>query len=378
MIFSEIADAYRFFFATPKEHKQIVFYAEHGGYYTYFEGIINKLIADNSQTICYLTSDSSDPVLRGSDKHIRSFYFRTLLPYILLVMNTRVCVMTLTDLGRFHIWRSVNPVYYIYAFHSMVSTHMIYREGAFDNYDAVLCTGPHQYQEIRKREELAKLPPKKLVAAGYYRLERIFNAYKIYQAANPQRQKNTVLIAPSWGNKNILESCGENLIKQLLGSGYHVIVRPHPEIVRRLPQLIDKLLTQFGKNPLFVLETSTANDRALFESDVLISDYSGIALEYAFGTERPVMFMDVPPKVKNENFKMLDIEPLELMLRARIGIIVKPAELDSVRYKIQELISNASLYRERIRALREQYVYNFGQSPVIAANFIINVITNKI
>ena len=38
----------------------------------------------------------------------------------------------------------------------MVSRHMVYREGAFDNYDTICATGPHHVKEIRAIEEKKK------------------------------------------------------------------------------------------------------------------------------------------------------------------------------------------------------------------------------
>ena len=68
----------------------------------------------------------------------------------------------------------------MYLFHALVSTHMMYRYGAFDHYDSILCVGPHQVAEIRKHEEINKLSPKRLIEAGYYRLERIYQSYQKY------------------------------------------------------------------------------------------------------------------------------------------------------------------------------------------------------
>ncbi len=49
-------------------------------------------------------------------------------------------------------------------------------------------------------------------------------------------------------------------------------------------------------------------DDSLLRADVLICDISGIALEYVFGTERPVLFLDVPLKIHNPRFKELEKE----------------------------------------------------------------------
>ena len=102
-----------------------------------------------------------------------------------------------------------------------------------------------------------------------------------------QADRVTILIAPSWGADNVLESCGEELVGLLLREGYQVIVRPHPETVKRSPGLITQLTAKFGKSPNFTLEKSVATHDSLLRADVLICDCSGVALEYALVLNAP-------------------------------------------------------------------------------------------
>ena len=372
-LLQELRDYRRFSRKTPASEKQIVFYAEHEGYFSSFEGIIRELHECYGQTAAYITSNPRDPVLKTSPPGIQAFYINKLLPFFMAFVDCRVFVMTMPDLNQYHIKRSSNPVHYLYIFHALVSTHMVYRLGAFDHYDSILCVGPHQIKEIRRHEELTNLPPKELVEAGYYRLERIYRAYRQYSPLKvPSGDRKTVLVAPSWGDENIFESCGERLISILLGSGYEVIARPHPETVRRNPDLIKALNTTFSKNPDFTLELSVATDDSLLRADVLISDYSGITIEYAFGTERPVLYLEVPPKVKNERFEELGLDPLELSLRSELGLVVSPHELESVPEVVSRLIAEKKKYKKRIAELREKNVYAFGRSSEIGARYIMD------
>lgn len=374
----EIKDFFRFFCKTPVADKMLVFYAEHEGYYPNFEGIINELINEYKQTLCYVTSDPHDPVLNTGHGNVKSFYLDKLLPIFMIILNCKVFVMTMTDLNQFQYRRSTHPVHYLYVFHSLVSTHMMYRFGAFDHYDSILCVGPHQVDEIRKHEEMHGLKPKDLLQAGYYRLERIHEAYRKNIPDGPSGTSGrTVLIAPSWGPDNILESCGESLVGNLLDAGYRVIARPHPETLRRSPGLMASLDSRFGHNPNFKLERSIATDDSLLQANVLICDCSGVALEYAFGTGRPVLFLDVPYKIKNKRYNELEIEPLELSLRTEIGEVVPAEELGSVTRVVDRLISERLIYQKRIAALRDKYVYEFGRSSEIGARHIYDLINGE-
>jgi YidC/Oxa1 family membrane protein insertase len=375
LLCTEVAALCRFLWRTPRAEKQLVFYAEHGDYYPYFEGLLEQLTRSHSQPLAYITSDHGDPILESPGPLVRPFYLRRLLPFFMAYVNCKVFVMTLTDLNRFHLKRSVHPVHYVYVFHSLVSTHMIYRHGSFDHYDSILCCGPHHVAETRRHEELTGLQPKTLVEAGYYRLERIYLAKRRHDEERPHTTaKRTILVAPSWGADNVLESCGERLTEILLNAGYDVIVRPHPETVKRSPSLVSLFASKFGHRPGFTLETSVATDDSMLQADVLISDYSGISLEYAFGTDRPVLFLDVPAKVNNDRYRELGLEPLELSLRTEIGVVVSPQELDTIPQVISDLIRSEPFYRERIRVLRGQYSYNFGHSSEIGARHIADLV----
>jgi len=366
---------YRRFKRLSVQDRSIVFYAEHSGYYPYFEGIIKKLIDEYNRTVCYITSERHDPILTNSDSRIKTFYLSKLLPFFMAFVDCKVFVMTLTDLDNFHLKRSIKPVHYVFVPHGLLSTHMVVHHNAYDHYDCILCTGPHRIKEIRRREQLNSLPPKTLIEAGYYRLERIYQDYQDYVRHKPsQADRVTILIAPSWGAANILESCGEELIRLLLREGYRVIVRPHPETVRRNQHLIKQLEDGFGKKPNFILEKSVVTLDSLLQADVLITDWSGISLEYAFGTERPVLFLDVPAKIHNPRYMEIGIEPLEISIRSEIGVVVNPDNLDLVPIKVHELLENSSLYKKHLADLRNKHIYNFGKSSDIGAKYIMNIV----
>jgi len=360
--FREMADFFLFFWGTKIEDRAIVFYAEHRDYFPYFEGILARLVNRHNQHLCYITSDIGDPMLQDRNPNIRVYYLNRLLPVFMAIVNCRVLVMTLTDLNQFHLRRSINPVHYVYVFHSLVSTHMIYRFGAFNNYDSILCVGPHQVREIRRCEALYELKPKNLVEAGYYRLERLRDDFSRY---SKDGVAVSVLVAPTWGVSSLLEVCGEKLLKVLSGRGYNITLRLHPETVKR---------QEYKAWDGIPLETSVGNMDSLIEADVLITDWSGIGLKYAFGTERPVVFIDTPPKVNNPRYKELGIEPVESFLRDKVGVVVSPDELDTLPEVIDDLVRDSATYRKKIAKLRGEYVYALGHSAEIGVDYIMEVL----
>ena len=366
-IITEIYSLYSFFITTPKESRAIVFYSEHSGYMPYFEGTINELVNKRKQIICYITSDAEDPILETNSTSIKSFYFNKLLPLVMKIIDCNVFVMTLTDLNQFYLKKSIYPVRYVYMFHSLVSTHLSYHKSAFDAYDVILCTSPYQIKEIRAREKQANLKAKKLVAGGYYRLERIIKNKKFAKKKSPA----TILIAPSWGPFNVLKTCGKEIISQLLSSGYKVIARPHPETGKRDKQLINSYKDFFCGNKNFTLETSVKTDDSLLAADLLITDLSGVALEYAFGLERPVIFIDLPYNEKNPDYKKLDIEPFEIAIRSKIGSLISLEQTQNIVPLIKKTLSNTKSLAKQIVNIKTESVFELGRSSAIAAQTIM-------
>lgn len=380
--FREVGHFSTFFWRLAKKDTEIVFYAEHAGYFVAFEGLIAEL-KRHRQHICYITSSNTDPVLERNDGAITALYINRLLPIFMFFVTCRVLVMTMPDLGAYHIKRSLRPVHYVYIFHSLISTHMGYRPGAFDQYDSVLCAGPHQVAELRLMDGARGRAVRQLVPAGYWRLERLYAAYRGGPSSEDRQQaggtggEHTVLIAPSWGEQNLIERHGEPLVAGLLAAGFRVIVRPHPETWRRRSQLLENMAEKFSQNSRFTLERSVAGDASLLAADVLICDLSGVALEYALGTERPVLFIDIPPKVKNPAWQQLGLEPIELALRSQLGVVVSPQDIGRVYLEVRRLIASRGAWAERLGKLRNEAAYNFGRSSEAGAQHVLRLLAAR-
>ncbi len=357
-----------------RNHSRLVFFAEQASYFSYLEGLVANLSGQRNQKLIYITMDKNDPLLKQQSEGVKVVFLRKLIPYVFAFIDCDVMVLTMTDLNRYHIKRSTKPVHYVYVFHSLISTHMGYLEGAFDHYDSVLCAGPHHVEEIRAREKTADINKKHLVSAGYYRLERIYEAYNA-QSDDSLSERKTILIAPSWGDDNILATCGEQLVDILLAKKYKVIVRPHPETKRHHPEQISVLKNKFGRNEDFVLEASVATDNSLLEAAVLISDVSGVALEYAIGTGRQVLFIDVPfRKIRNPNYQTLNLPTIELSYRSEFGEVISPDNLDSVSQIIDEFFINRDEFKARMQKKREEVLFSFGRSNDVGGEYISGLV----
>lgn len=352
----------------------IVFYAENKASMNHFKLLILELTEKMNLQICYVTSVKNDPFLSKVNPKIKSFYIGdgTARTKFFLTLKSKILIMDMPDLNTFHIKRSmIFPVHYVYLFHSMFSIHSYLRKGAIDNYDTIFCVGPHHIDEIKETEKVYGLKPKKLIKYGYGRLDTL-----IIEKENHLEhinRENLILIAPSYGEKNLLETCGIELIEILLQLNFKVLLRPHFRTLKNSRKLIDNIKKKFGKKKNFILETGVIPPTLFHTSLTMISDWSGIALEYAFTFERPVIFIDVPKKNLNPQVNDIKLDPIELTIRNKIGYVVSPNNLEKIIQIFDNLEKNTKNFNEQIRELRVKTVYNVGGSAKIGARYILEL-----
>lgn len=371
---------YKRFFSVGNKH--LVFYSEGSGFYKYFEKIILWLLENSKLTIHYVTSDPNDQVFALAKENPR------LVPYyigpkklitLFMKLEADVVVMTMSDLGNYQYKRSYysKNIKYVYVFHYPLSTHMVLHTGALRHYDAILCVGDFQFEEIRQTEKLFGDPEQELIACGYGQLEKLYDAYQA--APHEKRQRPKVLIAPSWQPDNILDSCIDPLLQELLGQGFDVTVRPHPEYVKRYGDRMNAIVKRYEdyKGGDLFFELDFTGNTSIFDSDTVISDWSGTAYEFVMVTERPCVFVDTPPKINNPDYEKITVPPLEFTLRDQVGVRVSPGSFAGLSEKIRALLQDES-YSDRIRAIRERTVANFGRSGEVGGEYILSAVKDAI
>jgi YidC/Oxa1 family membrane protein insertase len=116
---------------------------------------------------------------------------------------------------------------------------------------------------------------------------------------------------------------------------------------------------------------------SILNSDILITDWSGIAMEFAFTRLKPVLFVDVPKKINNPAYKNIEIEPIEILIRDEIGVIMPETELDEISKYIYLLLNNSKSYEEKIKVIRNNSIFNIEKSGNAGAKEIINLLNEK-
>ena len=348
---------------------------------------INIRLADidpnefNSITIHYVTSDPDDQIFRIAEKEskIKPYYIgEKKLITLMMKMDADVVVMTMPDIENYHIKRSYirKDINYVYVPHGMDSLNMTMRTGSMDHYDSVLCTGKIQKEEIEKTEEVYNLPKKELVEWGYSLLDEMREDYE--KMPKKENDIKSILIAPSWQKDNIVDSCLEDILDNLKGHGYKITVRPHPQHVRHMPEKMEGLKERYKDDTDIEIQTDFSSNSTVFEADLMITDWSGIAYEYAYTTCKPVLFIDTPMKIMNPEYKKIGIEPLNIWMRYEIGRVLKLDEIDKTADTAAEMLAASDTYKDSIDRFVKEYVYNLGSSASVGAKYIIQEIQKAI
>lgn len=369
---------YRKFFSIVNKH--LVFYSESNGFYKYYKAIIEYLLENTNIVIHYITSDYNDNIfnMEKENKNIKAYYIEEKrLITLMMQMDADVVVMTMPDIGNYHIKRSYvrKDIEYIYIPHGMDSINLTMRTCSTNNYDTVFTTGKYQKEEQEKTNEVYKLKNRKLFDWGYSLLDDMI---KDYEKNKVQNSEKTVLIAPSWQKDNIVDICLNEILESLKQEDLKVIVRPHPQHVRHMKEKFENMKEQYKNNKNIEIQTDFSSNNTVFNADLVITDWSAIAFEYSYTTKKPVLFIDTPMKIMNPDYKKIDVEPFNIWARNEIGEVISVKECKNINKVVCKMLNESSKYSEKINKLVNDSVYNIGKSGEIGANYIIEAIQEKI
>ena len=337
---------YKRFLKTPG--KKIVFYSEKNGFYKYYKNIIEEIIRRTNIVVHYITNDPEDEVFGMAGSQFVPYY----------INENRMIVP-----------------------HDVNSSNLTFHKDALDHFDTVFTSGPKNKAEIKEREEKYALPGKNLVEWGSSVIDNMTDSYAcmVEEAQGREKQdgKKTVLIAPSWQADNILDLCIEEMLGQLVKTPYHVIVRPHPQYVRHFGARIDALASKYEEYGVEFQKDFSSN-RTVYMADLLVTDWSSIAFEYAFSTLKPVLFINTPMKVVNPDYQKLKTVPIDIELRERIGISVEPGNIEGeIVEAVERLLGDKQFSRESMEEMKEAYIYNNGSSGKVGARYMIDRLVSR-
>ncbi len=370
----EKEDYKSFFDKDNISNMKLIFYSERSGFYKYFSGIIDYILKNSNVVIHYVTSDPSDNIFNIKSDKLKPYYIgKNKLISLFMKIEADIVVMTTPDLQKYYLKRSLvrKDVEYIYLDHGMTSLNLTLRTGALDYFDTIFANGPQQVEEIKEIEELRNTKRKNIIKVGFPFMDNLITECNKNKNSN---KKRTILIAPSHQPDNILESCINEILDELLDKEYKIIVRPHPQFIQRNKEIIDNLINKYNKkfNENFYFELDFSSNETIYKSDLVITDWSGIGMEYSLATTKPTLFINTSMKVINKDYDKIKTRPIDIIIRNIIGKSIDKTQIKEIKEIVDDLILNQEKYKEQNIKIREKYLYNLGSSSKVGAEYIIN------
>ncbi len=353
-------------------YKQIVFYSEKNGFYKYFKNVIEFILEKTDIVVHYICGDPNDEVLGRESDRFKTYYIgENKLIVLMMKLEADIMVMTTPDLQTYHLKKSLvqDNIEYIYMDHAMGDVNLSYRKHALDNFSTIFVPNELTEREIRAEEKLYDLPAKNIVRTGYGLIDDMIGQYE--KGSKTDNAVKEILIAPSWQQDNLIDLCIEDILDAVLNRGYHVILRPHPQYVRHFEDKLLAIKEEYKDFSDFELQMDFSSNKTVFDADVLMTDWSGIAYEYSFTTLKPTLYINTPMKIMNPDYEELGIEPFDITVRNEIGISVDTDKLDTLGDVVDRLLKDVVYSPESIASVREKYLDNIGKSGEVGARYII-------
>ena len=235
--------------------------------------------------------------------------------------------------------RSVNKnLKYIYIQHSPVSLSMAYEFNAFNYFDAVQVINKFQYDDLLEINELynKKIKP---IKSKYFFLKNF---------SNLNNNINKLLIAPTW-NTNFYKKKIHIKLKEILDyAKVDYEIRPHKMSILKNEVNLNEL-----ENIGFKLNTETLYDLNNYNN--LITDWSGIYIEFAILKKIKPICINSDKKVRNNNSKKIRSNPAEIFLRDKLAHVVEVNNMKVIASLISK--NNNTFAKKEITKIFNQYFY---------------------
>ena len=347
--------------------EEMVFFTDSGRYWNIFKPLCDEM-ERRGQRVLYLTASADDPLLKETYQHIRcEFAGEGNKAYARMNFIRADIVFSSTPGLEVYQWkRSREAKWYVHIIHAPNDVTR-YRMFGLDYFDAVLVSGEYQVRQIRGLEKVRELPEKEVVLVGLPQLD--YMREKLLNNPPPEKEKTTVLLAPSWGPSSIFNRFGERIIRALTATGYHLIIRPHPQSLTSEKELIDRLQAQFPASADLEWNFDNDNFDVLNRADILISDFSGVMFDFTLVFGKPIIYADVSFDKKPYDASWLDEELWTLTVLDRLGKQLTPENADSISELIEECLHAPEFAAGREQARQETWV-NIGKSVQATADYL--------
>ena len=345
-----------------------VIFSDSKRYWNVFKPICDEFEKRGVQ-LEYLTASPDDPALMAEYQHVNCrFIGENNKAFAKLnMLDAGILLSTTPGLDVYQWKRSANVDWYVHIFHA-VDEGTGYRMFGMDYYDAVLLTGAFQEKYIRKLEELRNLPAKELVVAGSTYMDALKEKL---DAKTGVKEGKTVLLAPSWGESSILTKYGADILRALVATGYNIVVRPHPQSLTSEKAVLEPLWKEFPDSEHLHWNYDNDNFEALWNADLMITDFSGIIFDYALVFGKPIIYADTSFDPAPYDAAWIE-EPLwRFEVLKELGAPLKKEDFPRMRELIDDLLQQEQ-GREAREKVRDEAWQCIGESAKLTVDYMIH------
>ena len=345
----------------------LVIFSDGKQYWKVFAPICKELSARGQEVVYYTMSEDDSALTANLPGMTAEFIGEDNRAFTKLnFLKANVVFSTTPGLDVYQWKRSKDVDFYVHIPHAP-NDITLYRMFGIDYYDAILLSGDYQIEQIREMEAKRELPAKELLKVGIPYMDDM--AARLQNGGEAEPHERTVLLAPSWGDSALFGVYGGKIIEKLLETGYHVIVRPHPQSFKSETALMDKLMAQFPNTDKLEWNRDADNFEVLRRSDILISDFSGVTFDFTLIYDKPMIYT-------NPNFDLgpydawwMDKPLWTATVLPRIGAELTEDKMDNLKELIDTCIEDPR-YAEGRRTVKEETWANPGTGAKAVADYL--------
>ncbi len=346
----------------------LVIFSDDKRYWSIFAPICRELDRRGVDVV-YMTASEDDPGLDNPYEHVQAEFIGAGNKAFskLNFLNASIVFSTTPGLDVYQWKRSKDVDYYIHIFHTAGEVTR-YRMFGIDYYDALMIAGDHQERDIREIEQMRGLPAKEIVKVGIPFMDEM--AARLAKEGPAPEHPRTVLLAPTWGPSAIFSIHGTKIIDMLLKTGYHIIIRPHPQSFASEKEMLDRFMKEYPESDQLEWNRDTDNFEVLRRSDILISDFSGVVFDFSLIYDKPVIYTDPNFDLAPYDAWFLDHPLWTLSALPRIGKELNMDSIDNIKELIDSCIDDAR-YAEGRKEVREETWAYYSEGAVRSADYLM-------
>jgi len=338
-------------------------------YWMIFEPICRELDKRGFDVV-YLTASEDDPALNNPYEHVKAEFIGSDNKAFarLNFLNATILFSTTPGLDVYQWKRSKDVDCYVHIPHA-ANDITLYRMFGIDYFDSVLLSGEYQVKALRKLEKLWNFSERELEKVGIPYMDVMLERYQ--RSGPAPAHPRTVLLAPSWGKNAIFGVYGGRIIEELLKTGYHIIVRPHPQSFKSEAELMESLMKQYPESEQLEWNRDMDNFEVLRRSDILISDFSGVVFDFSLVYDKPIIYTKPDFDVGIYDAWWLK-EPLWTQSALpRLGRELTEENIGSLREVIDACLTDVAYEQGRREVTAETWAHQ-GEGAVRTADYLMH------